>query len=101
MLASYVLNPEMTHNLGDLSERYGLEITAKSYKDLGIPKGKTIADLDIAVVADYCGLDAYATYYLVDKLKARLAEFPKLEKLSKRGRTTLRTRVGNNGKYGD
>ena len=81
MLASYVLNPELTHNLGDLSERYGLEITAKSYKDLGIPKGKTIADLDIAVVADYCGLDAYATYYLVDKLKARLAEFPELTKL--------------------
>ena len=83
MLASYVLNPEMTHNLGDLSERYGLEIAAKSYKDLGIPKGKTIADLDIAVVADYCGLDAYATYYLVDKLKAKLAKYPKLEKLLK------------------
>ncbi len=81
MLASYVLNPEFTHNLGDLSERYGLEITAKSYKDLGIPKGKTIADLDIAVVADYCGLDAYATYYLVDKLKAKLAEYPELTKL--------------------
>ena len=81
MLASYVLNPEQTHNLGDLSERYGLEITAKSYKDLGIPKGKTIADLDIAVVADYCGIDAYATHYLVDKLKAKLAEFPKLTKL--------------------
>ena len=81
MLASYVLNPELTHNLGDLSERYGLEITAKSYKDLGIPKGKTIADLEIAVVADYCGLDAYATYYLVDKLKAKLAEFPELNKL--------------------
>ena len=58
-----------------------LEIAAKSYKDLGIPKGKTIADLDIAVVADYCGLDAYATYYLVDKLKAKLAKYPKLEKL--------------------
>ena len=81
MLASYVLNPEQTHNLGDLSERYGLEITAKSYKDLGIPKGKTIADLDIAVVADYCGIDAYATHYLVDKLKAKLAEFSKLTKL--------------------
>ncbi|MEM8722586.1 MAG: DNA polymerase I [Cyanobacteria bacterium P01_G01_bin.39] len=81
MLASYVLNPEMTHNLGDLSERYGLEITAKSYKDLGIPKGKTIADLDIPVVADYCGLDCYATYYLVNKLKARLTEFPQLTKL--------------------
>ncbi len=81
MLASYVLNPEMTHNLGDLSKRYGLEITAKSYKDLGIPKGKTIADLDIAVVADYCGLDAYATYYLVGKLKAELIKFPQLAKL--------------------
>ena len=81
MLASYVLNPEQTHNLGDLSERYGLEITAKSYKDLGIPKGKTIADLDIPVVADYCGLDAYATYYLVGKLKAEFNHFPKLEKL--------------------
>jgi len=81
MLASYILNPEMTHNLGDLSERYGLEITAKSYQDLGIPKGKTIADLDILVVADYCGLDAYATYYLVGKLKAKLVEFPKLSKL--------------------
>ncbi len=81
MIASYVLNPELTHNLGDLSERYGLEIAAKSYKDLGIPKGKTIADLDIPVVADYCGLDVYATYYLVDKLKAELAKFPQLEKL--------------------
>ncbi|NJK56289.1 MAG: DNA polymerase I [Pleurocapsa sp. SU_5_0] len=81
MLASYVLDPEKTHNLGDLSERYGLEVKAKSYKDLGIPKGKTIADLDIAVVADYCGLDAYATYYLVDKLKVKLREFPELEKL--------------------
>ncbi len=74
MLASYVLNPELTHNLGDLSERYGLEITAKSYKDLGITKGQTIANLDIPVVADYCGLDCYATYYLVDKLKIELAE---------------------------
>jgi DNA polymerase I len=81
MLASYVLDPEKTHNLGDLSERYGLEITAKSYKDLGIPKGKTIADLDIAIAADYCGLDVYATYYLVGKLKAKLREFPELEKL--------------------
>lgn len=81
MLASYVLNPESTHNLGDLSERYGLKIKAKSYKDLGIAKGKTIADLDIAIVADYCGLDACATYYLVDKLKAELAKFPQLEKL--------------------
>jgi DNA polymerase I len=81
MLASYVLNPELTHNLGDLSERYGLGITAKSYQDLGITKGQTIANLDIPVVADYCGLDCYATYYLVGKLKAELNKFPQLEKL--------------------
>ena len=81
MLASYVLAPGMTHNLGDLSERYALEITAKSYQDLGIAKGKTLADLDIATVADYCGLDAYATHYLVDKLKAELSQLPELQKL--------------------
>ena len=33
------------------------------------------------MVADYCGLDVYATYYLVGKLKAKLVEFPKLAKL--------------------
>lgn len=81
MLASYVLNPSNTHNLGDLSARYGLEIAAKSYKDLGIPKGKTIADLDIKIVADYCGLDVYATYYLVGKLEADLKQAPELYKL--------------------
>ena len=81
MLASYVLNPELTHNLGDLSERYGLEMKAKSYKDLGLTKKQTIADLDISVAADYCGLDCYATYYLVDKLKAELNEFSQLKKL--------------------
>ena len=81
MLASYVLNPEQTHNLGDLSERYGLEMKAKSYKDLGLTKKQTIANLDIPVAADYCGLDCYATYYLVDRLKAKLSKFPKLEKL--------------------
>ncbi len=81
MLASYVLNPETSHNLGDLSERYLTGIVAKSYKDLGIPKGKTIADLDIATIADYCGLDAYATYNLVPKLQAELMRFPELYKL--------------------
>ncbi|MGB5975221.1 MAG: 5'-3' exonuclease H3TH domain-containing protein, partial [Nodosilinea sp.] len=39
MLASYVLNPETTHNLTDLSLRY-LNLVAQSYEDL-VPKGKT------------------------------------------------------------
>ncbi len=81
MLASYVLNPNNTHNLGDLSTRYNLGITAKSYTELGLSKKQTIADLEIESAADYCGLDAYATYLLVDKIKADLAEVPDLAKL--------------------
>ena len=81
MLASYVLNPNNPHNLGDLSERYGLKVTAKSYKELGLKKGQTIADLDMAIAANYCGLDASATYHLVDKLKADLKKIPELYKL--------------------
>jgi DNA polymerase-1 len=81
MLASYLINPETSHNLTDLSERYLVGIVSKTYKDLDIPKGKTIADLSIKTVADYCGLDAYATYLLVEKLQAELTKFPELHKL--------------------
>ncbi|PSF38444.1 DNA polymerase I [Aphanothece hegewaldii CCALA 016] len=81
MLASYVLHPEKSHNLSDLSERYLSKIQSKSYKQLAIPKGKSIADLDIITVADYCGMDAYATYNLVAKLQAELEQVPELSKL--------------------
>ena len=81
MLASYVLHPERTHNLSDLCQRYLSEITAKSYKELSIPKGGTIADLDIPTVANYCGLDAYSTFLLVEKLEAELLQLPILHKL--------------------
>lgn len=79
MLASYVLNPENSHNLSDLSLRY-LGIRAQSYSDL-VPKGKTIADIDIPAVAHYCGLDAYTTFCLVDKLRTELLELPQLHQL--------------------
>lgn len=79
MLASYVLNPERNHNLTDLSRDY-LQITAKSYKDM-VKKGQTIADLPIAEVAEYCGLDVFTTYQLHDKLKAELTEIPPLHEL--------------------
>jgi DNA polymerase-1 len=78
MLASYVLNPDSTHNLSELARRY-LGLTPKSYTDL-VPKGKTIADLDISSVADYCGMDVYVTFGLVSKLRAQL-ENPALHKL--------------------
>ena len=70
MLASYVLNPETSHSLSELSKKY-LGIVAKSYKEL-VPKNKTIADISIQQVADYCGMDVYTTFQLVDKLRAEL-----------------------------
>jgi DNA polymerase-1 len=79
MLASYVLNPEASHNLTELSRRY-LGITPQSYTDL-VPKGQTIADIDIPSVAQYCGMDVYTTFQLVSKLRTELAPFPALPKL--------------------
>ena len=70
MLASYVLNPETSHSLSELSRKY-LGIVAKSYKEL-VAKGKTIADISIQQVADYCGMDVYTTFQLVGKLTAEL-----------------------------
>jgi DNA polymerase I len=77
MLASYVLNPESSHNLSDLSQHY-LGIRAQSFSDL-VPKGKTMADVDIPTAANYCGLDAYTTFNLTAKLRAELV--PALTKL--------------------
>ncbi|MCC5646842.1 DNA polymerase I [Nostoc sp. CHAB 5824] len=79
MLASYILNPDSSHNLMDLAQRY-LGLIAKSYLDL-VPKGKTIADIDIPAVADYCGMDAYSTFGLVLKLREELEQIPALSKL--------------------
>jgi DNA polymerase I len=79
MLASYILNPDSIHNLMDLGQRY-LGLIAKSYLDL-VPKGKTIADIDIPSVADYCGMDAYSTFGLVPKLREELEQIPTLSKL--------------------
>jgi DNA polymerase-1 len=79
MLASYLINPDSSHNLSDLSLRY-LGLSAKSYGDL-VPKGKTIADISIAAVADYCGMDVYSTFALVPKLREKLVETPTLYKL--------------------
>ncbi|MEM9538176.1 MAG: DNA polymerase I [Cyanobacteria bacterium P01_E01_bin.42] len=81
LLASYILIPDGLHNLTDLSLKYLTGIEAKSYKDLDIPKGKTIADLSIPKTANYCGMDVYSTFCLVPKLQEELAKIPELEKL--------------------
>ncbi|MEO0868739.1 MAG: DNA polymerase I, partial [Cyanobacteria bacterium J06642_11] len=72
MLASYLINPENSHNLTDLSLRH-LNIAAQSYEDL-VPKGKTIADISIDQVALYCGGDVHTTYRLVPILNAELQQ---------------------------
>jgi DNA polymerase-1 len=79
MLASYVLNPETSHNLSDLGLRY-LDLLSQSYTDL-VTKGKDIGDLDVQAVADYCGMDAYLVFQLVPKLRAELEQFPELHRL--------------------
>ncbi|NCJ07569.1 DNA polymerase I [Synechococcales cyanobacterium C] len=76
MLASYVLNPDASHNLTDLSRQY-LSVTAQSYTDL-VPKGRTMADVPIPKAAGYCGLDVYTTRLLVEKLRKALAQSPQL-----------------------
>ncbi|MGB3189835.1 MAG: DNA polymerase I, partial [Limnoraphis sp.] len=82
MLASYVLNPDDSHNLTELSRKYlDSGILAKSYKELSLSKKQTIADLDIPTAAEYCGLDVYATYLIVPKLRKELQDFPELHKL--------------------
>ncbi|MEG4117651.1 DNA polymerase I [Microcoleus sp. N9_B2] len=89
MLASYVLNPETTHSLSELSRKYLVESednhsvseslreylrnNPKNYNQL-VPKNKTIADISIREVADYCGMDVYTTFHLVGELKAKLKE---------------------------
>ncbi|MGB5768853.1 MAG: DNA polymerase I, partial [Crocosphaera sp.] len=81
MLASYVLHPERSHKLSQLCEQYLEGITSQNYDELGIGKKQTIADLDIETVAEYCGMDAYATFLLVEPLKNELKAVPTLEKL--------------------
>ncbi|MEA5567073.1 DNA polymerase I [Anabaena sp. UHCC 0399] len=79
MLASYVLNPDTSHNLTDLALRYlGLKLT--NYSEL-VPKGKTIADINIVGVAHYCCLQVYATWQLVPKMREELDKIPALSQL--------------------
>ncbi|MBO1351959.1 MAG: DNA polymerase I [Hormoscilla sp. GUM202] len=80
MLASYVLDPEKPHNLKDLSVKNNLVLELKSYSKV-VPKGKTIADVDIPTVAYYCGQQVQATFQLVEKLSAKLQQVPALQKL--------------------
>lgn len=79
MLASYLLAPEGTHSLKELAKKE-LNVNPITYSDL-VPKGQTIADVDIAKVANYCGMDVYETFCLVGKFREKLAPMPKVYQL--------------------
>ncbi|MGF1535910.1 MAG: DNA polymerase I [Elainellaceae cyanobacterium] len=79
MLASYVLNPEASHNLTDLALRY-LNVSVQSYGDI-VPKGKTIDHVSIEAVAHYCGEDVHTTFLLVEPLRHELESAPELAQL--------------------
>jgi DNA polymerase I len=76
MLMSYALDPDQTHNLTDLTQRY-LGIASTSYTEL-VPKGQTISDIAIPAVAQYCGMDVYATRGVYLELLAELTAAPTL-----------------------
>lgn len=83
MLASYILNPEESHKLSNLSRKYLTNITALDYENLGISKDNNIADLDIINIAQYCGKDAYATFNLVSIFQDLLKDNLELKELFK------------------
>jgi DNA polymerase I len=79
MIASYVLDPDASHSLSELSKRL-LKITAKSYKEL-VGKHKSIAEISISEVANYCGMDAYSTWQIMPFLQQELNKYPQLSNL--------------------
>ena len=76
MIASYVIDPEASHKLDDMAMDL-LQIRTVSYKTL-VGKRKSIAEVDIPLVAQYCGMDTYITYQLVPLLQAQLTAIPEL-----------------------
>ncbi len=79
MIASYAIDPEASHKLDDMAMSL-LEIRTVSYKTL-MGKRKSIAEVAIPSVAQYCGMDTYITYRLVPILQEQLAAVPELEDL--------------------
>lgn len=76
MIASYVIDPEASHKLDDLAMDF-LQIRTVSYKTL-VGKLKSIAEVDIPSVAQYCGMDTYITYHIRPILQEKLESVPKL-----------------------
>lgn len=79
ILASYVLNPDSSHSLGELSQRH-LGLIIQDYSEL-VPKGQTIGDINSSKVAAYCCFQVHATFQLVQNLQEELKKIPVLHEL--------------------
>ncbi len=76
MLASYVLDPEASHSLESMAHKF-LNLSPISYKEL-VGKRKSIAEVAITDVAQYCGMDVYVTRRLMPILQQELEQTPEL-----------------------
>jgi len=76
MLASYVLDPEASHSLESMAQRL-LNLSTPSYKEL-VGKHKSIAEVAIPQVAQYCGMDVYVTRRVMPILQRELEQIPEL-----------------------
>jgi DNA polymerase-1 len=83
MLAHYLLEPDMRHNMDILSENY-LQYSPISIETLIGKKGKnqlTMRDVNEKSLLAYAAEDADITFQLYEKLNAELQAKPELEKL--------------------
>jgi DNA polymerase-1 len=87
MIASYVIDPEASHKLDDMAMDL-LQIRTVSYKTL-VGKRKSIAEVDIPSVAQYCGMDTYITYNIRPILQEQLTAVPELWDLFQNVEMTL------------
>ncbi|MCZ2443232.1 MAG: DNA polymerase I [Flavobacteriales bacterium] len=85
MLAHYIIQPDMRHNLDTLAETY-LRYTPITFESLVGPKGKnqlTVRDIPQEKVAEYCNEDADVTLQLKTQLKPLLIESKTLDVFEK------------------
>ncbi|WP_430614991.1 DNA polymerase I [Flavobacterium sp. JP2137] len=76
MIAHYLINPDMRHNMDILSETY-LNYTPQSIEELIGKKGKnqkTMREIDLQLVKEYAGEDADITFQLEGIFDQKLVE---------------------------
>ena len=76
MIAHYLINPDMRHNMDVLAETY-LKYTPQPIEDLIGKKGKnqkSMRDIDLSLVKEYAGEDADITLQLKEAFMPKLKE---------------------------